>query len=55
MTAQLDHILALIDARLAALRAAASEDYRAHRADYERRANDYALAIRTNGERLVRR
>jgi len=37
------------------LRAAASEDYAAHRADYARRANDYALAIRTNGERMVTR
>ena len=52
---RLDHLLSLIDARLAALRAAASEDYAAHRADYARRAEHYALAIRTNGERMVTR
>jgi len=49
----IDHLIQLIDARLAALRAAASQDYAAYRADYERRAEHYALAIRTNGERLV--
>ena len=52
---KLDHLLSLIDARLAALRAAASEDYEAYHADYARRADDYALAIRTNGERMVTR
>lgn len=53
MLEQLDNLLRLIDARLAALRAAASEEYKAFRADYERRAADYALAIETNGRRLV--
>lgn len=52
---RLDHLLSLIDAWRAAKRAAVSEDYAAYRADYERRANDYALAIRTNGERMVER
>jgi hypothetical protein len=50
----LDDILALIDARLAALRAAVSPDYAAYRADYERRAEAYALCIQTNAPGLLR-
>lgn len=51
----LDTLLALIDARLTALRAAASPDYVAYRADYLRRADDYALVIQANAERKLRR
>ena len=51
---QLDDLLRLIAARLAALRAAASADYAAHRAAYARRAADYALVIQTNARRLIR-
>lgn len=54
MYTHLDHILLLIAARLAALRAAQSDDYAAHQAAYERRAKDYALAIQRNAERIVR-
>lgn len=51
---QLDDLLRLIDARLAALRAAQSEDYATHRAGYERRAADYATCIQANAERMMR-
>ena len=51
---QLDDLLRLIAARLAALRAAASADYAAHRAGYEQRAADYALVIQTIARRLIR-
>ena len=49
---QLDTILRLIDARLAALRAAAAPPYAAFRQDYERRARDYAVVIEANVRRL---
>jgi hypothetical protein len=49
----LDALLLLIDARIAALRAARSPDYAAYRADYERRAADYALCIEVIGRRFL--
>jgi len=48
---QLDHLLTLIAARVAALHAA--EQHPTHRADYLRRAEHYALAIRVCGEGMV--
>ena len=51
---QLDDLLRLVDARLAALRAAQSEPYKAFASDYARRAADYALTIQTNIGRLLR-
>lgn len=48
----LTHLHQLIAAWRAAKRASASEDYADRKADYERRARDYALAIRTNLGRM---
>jgi hypothetical protein len=44
----LAHIMRDIAAWRAAKRAALSEDYATHRADYQRRARDYARCIRAN-------
>jgi hypothetical protein len=40
-------LIQLIESWRAALRAARSDDYKAFRADYERRAADYAMVIRS--------
>lgn len=40
-------LLRLIESWRAARRAAQSDDYRAFRADYERRAKQYAMVIRS--------
>lgn len=49
----LDELLRLIDARLAALRAASSPDYAEYRAIYARMADHYALCIERNAGRLL--